>query len=194
MTTEGLKTNFRTMQEDFLSDSSRSKQKTNPQYGKIGNLSLNREDSNPSKAKYSVSEGYPRKYSENVESGLDRSGTVKPIPQKKDSDEAHSDNSETSCNSRRFIKVKFGGQRDTEPLKHWEEDLNHLFLEDKSKFVGEFLAENYKVMRGYINGVGTQLRLYYTKLEPLGKKVASLCIVHGFGEHSGRFINVKCSF
>jgi len=115
--------------------------------------------------------------------------------QKKDnSSDAPSDTSEVSGGSKRFIKVKFGGVKDTEPLKHWEDDLNHIFLEDKSKFVGEFVTEGYKVLRGYINGVGTQLRLYYTKLEPLGKKLASLCIVHGLGEHSGRFINMADFF
>lgn len=107
---------------------------------------------------------------------------------KKESDEAHSDNSEHS--SKRFIKVRFGGERDTEPMKQWEADLNHIFREDKSKFIGEFLTDNYKVMRGYINGAGNRLRLYYTRLEPLAKKLASLCIIHGYGEHSGRFINV----
>jgi hypothetical protein len=194
MTTEGPPANFKFMQDDFLSDSSRTKQKGTPQFGKIGNLSFKQDNSAPNKSKYSTSESAPRKYSENTTNGFEKPQTPNTLGQKKDSDEGHSDNSETSCNSKRFIKVKFGGQRDTEPLKHWAEDLNHIFLEDKSKFVGEFLAENYKVMRGYINGVGTQLRLYYTKLEPLGKKIASICIVHGFGEHSGRFINVKNSF
>lgn len=42
--------------------------------------------------------------------------------------------------------------------------------------------QHYKVIRGYIGGYGDELRLYYTRFEPLIKK-ASLCIVHGFGEH-----------
>lgn len=74
---------------------------------------------------------------------------------KDNSSDIGSDNSEVSGGSKRFIKVKFGGVKDTEPLKHWEDDLNHIFLEDKSKFVGEFVTEGYKVLRGYINGVGT---------------------------------------
>ncbi len=65
-----------------------------------------------------------------------------------------------------------------------------IFAEDKSKFIGEFLADDYKVIRGYTHGIGKQLRLYYTKLEPLGQKIASICIVHGFGEYSGRFLDV----
>lgn len=191
MTSEGLQSNLRGLQEDCFSDSSKTKQKGQTQFGRIGNMSLKRDDSTSNRSKYSTSESVPRKYSENVSNGIDKLPLSGANATKKDSDEGHSDNSENSSNSRRFIKVKFGGQRDTEPLKHWEDDLNHIFLEDKSKFVGEFLTDNYKVMRGYINGVGTQLRLYYTKLEPLGRKIASLCIVHGFGEHSGRFINVK---
>jgi G3E family GTPase len=117
----------------------------------------------------------------------DKNRNVSPR-QKKESDEAQSDHSENS--SKRFIKVRFGGERDTEPMKQWDADLNHIFREDKSKFIGEFLCDNYKVMRGYINGAGNRLRLYYTKLEPNTKKLASLCILHGYGEHSGRFINV----
>jgi acylglycerol lipase len=49
-------------------------------------------------------------------------------------------------------------------------------------------------MRGYINGTGRQLRLYYTKLEPNGLKKATICIIHGFGEHSGRFLHVNYFF
>jgi hypothetical protein len=77
-------------------------------------------------------------------------------------------------------------------------DLNSLFSEDKNKFIGEFMAEDYKIIRGYLQGIiifiikgaGKQLRLYYTKFEPFQNKVASLCIIHGFGEYSGRFMNV----
>jgi len=65
-----------------------------------------------------------------------------------------------------------------------------IFAQDKSKFIGEINTENYRIMRGYLPGTDSHLRLYYTKLEPFGKKIASLCIVHGFGEHSGRFLDV----
>lgn len=68
-----------------------------------------------------------------------------------------------------------------------------IFAQDKSKFIGEIITENYRIMRGYLPGTDTHLRLYYTKLEPFGKKFASLCIVHGFGEHSGRFLDVTIS-
>ena len=71
-----------------------------------------------------------------------------------------------------------------------ETDINTIFAEDKTKFIGEFLSDNFKVIRGYTNGYGNCLRLYYTKLEPFNGKIASLCIVHGFGEYSGRFLHV----
>ena len=75
-----------------------------------------------------------------------------------------------------------------------ENDINTIFAEDPSKFIGEFVSSKYKVTRGYTNGTGKQLRLYYTKLEPIGEKKASICIVHGFGEHSGRFLDIAETF
>ena len=74
--------------------------------------------------------------------------------------------------------------------KEKPDQIKGIFAPDKSKFIGEVITENYRIMRGYLPGTETQLRLYYTKLEPFGKKLASLCIVHGFGEHSGRFMDV----
>ena len=62
-----------------------------------------------------------------------------------------------------------------------QEQINEIF-EDESKFIGEFRCDDYKVIRGYIGGLGEELRLYYTKFDPTVKK-ASICIVHGFGEH-----------
>lgn len=61
------------------------------------------------------------------------------------------------------------------------ENINDTFADD-AKFIGEFRCENYKVIRGYIGGYGDELRLYYTKFYPSTIK-ASLCIIHGFGEH-----------
>jgi acylglycerol lipase len=66
--------------------------------------------------------------------------------------------------------------RNTDP-----ERINEIF-EDESKFIGEFRCDDYKVIRGYIGGMGDELRLYYTKFDPQQKK-ASICIIHGFGEH-----------
>jgi len=70
------------------------------------------------------------------------------------------------------------------------EDAKTIFGDEKSKFIGTFSTENFRLMKGYLNSTTPLLRLYYTKLEPYGGKLASLCIVHGFGEHSGRFMDV----
>jgi alpha-beta hydrolase superfamily lysophospholipase len=49
--------------------------------------------------------------------------------------------------------------------------------------------------KSYIEGVGCQIRLYHTKLTPKEKPaIATICIIHGFGEHSGRFRHVAESF
>ena len=93
-----------------------------------------------------------------------------------------------------FEKIKLNGDEETPEEKYFENDINTIFAEDKDKFIGEFVSDNYKVTRGYTNGTGKQLRLYYTKMEPIGHKIASLCIVHGFGEHSGRFLDIGENF
>ncbi|CAD8043714.1 unnamed protein product [Paramecium primaurelia] len=67
------------------------------------------------------------------------------------------------------------------------------FFKDDTKFIGEYQMLDYKVLRGYIPGFGQDLRLYYTKLDPPNKK-ASICIIHGFGEHQGRFLHVADFF
>jgi len=79
--------------------------------------------------------------------------------------------------------------------KYFDNDINTIFAEDKDKFIGEFVSEHYKVTRGYTNGNGRQLRLYYTKMEPTTtNKIATICIVHGFGEHSSRFLDMAEAF
>ena len=108
---------------------------------------------------------------------------------KKLSDYSSSEDS-TYSNCTKFTKVKPTGELSDENKKQWEDDINYVFNEDKSKFIGDFIADDYKIMRGYLPGNGKQLRLYYTKFEPKRIKEASLCIVHGFGEHSGRFLDV----
>ncbi len=42
----------------------------------------------------------------------------------------------------------------------------------------------------FLDGSSKCLRLYYTRFEPKGDKVATICIVHGFGEYSGRFFEI----
>ncbi|KRX08668.1 hypothetical protein PPERSA_07480 [Pseudocohnilembus persalinus] len=67
--------------------------------------------------------------------------------------------------------------------------------ENPDYFLGKFELENiYTVQRGYVDGQGVQLRLYTTKFSPYGTKKASVCIVHGFGEHSGRFLSIADYF
>ena len=102
-----------------------------------------------------------------------------------------SDHSEKSGPVHTFIKLNSKGERDLEASKPWDEDINWIFGTIKEHFIGQFLGDAYKVTRGYLDGTGVQLRIYYTKLEPLEKIIASLCIVHGLGEHCGRYMEVR---
>jgi len=141
--------------------------------------------------------------SEDIHRGEDKPGTISedqtakktPFQSTKPTlgafgDEGNSDNSDNSNISGKFVKVRHGGKEDPEPLKPWENDIDYLFSQDKSKFIGEFHTEEYKIIRGYLPGSSLHLRMYYTKLEPFKKKVATMCIVHGLGGHSGRFMDV----
>lgn len=105
-----------------------------------------------------------------------------------------SDHSDESGTVKTFIKLNAKGERDLEPSKPWDEDINWIFGTVKEHFIGQFLGDEYKVTRGYLNGDGVQLRIYYTKLEPLEKPIASLCVVHGLGEHCGRYMEVRKIF
>jgi hypothetical protein len=103
------------------------------------------------------------------------------------------DSTETSAKttiSQKFKKLKPVCNRDYDNEK-FQEDINYIFSEDPSKFIGEFVTQDYRMIRGYMNGAAEKLRLYYTKLEPLHGTVASLCIIHGIGQHSGRFLDVR---
>ena len=111
----------------------------------------------------------------------------------KSSDGVSSDRSDGSNVKKKFVKLKAGGVQDTEPAKPWDEDINYSFAQDKENFVGQFQTDEYTIIRGYLEGSGIQLRLYYNKLEPFGEKLATLCIVHGLGEHCGRYMEVNIS-
>ncbi|EAR96376.2 alpha/beta fold hydrolase (macronuclear) [Tetrahymena thermophila SB210] len=68
-------------------------------------------------------------------------------------------------------------------------DLNTVFSED-DKFLGTFECKEYRLTRKFIEGKGIAMRLYYNHMEPIVKpKKATLIIVHGFGEHSGKFLD-----
>lgn len=109
----------------------------------------------------------------------------------KSSDGVSSDRSDGSNVKKKFVKLKAGGVQDSEPAKPWDDDINYSFAQDKENFVGQFQTDEYTVIRGYLEGSGIQLRLYYNKLEPFGDKLASLCIIHGLGEHCGRYMEVE---
>ncbi len=133
----------------------------------------------------------PSDQSEDPESKIRPTQTRKPN-HKTSLDDGGSDYSENSPNiSGKFVKVRMGGVEDTQPLKPWEDDINYIFSQDRSKFIGEFHTDEYKIIRGYLQGSGMHLRMYYTKVEPFKKKLATICIVHGLGAHSGRFMDVK---
>ncbi len=73
-----------------------------------------------------------------------------------------------------------------------EYDICEDFRLDNNKFVGEFenKKKKYRLLRKYIDGRGDQLRLYYSKFSPFDKAICSLALVHGLGEHSGRYYHV----
>lgn len=90
-----------------------------------------------------------------------------------------------------FVKLKPGGGKDPAPAQIFENDINISFASARENFIGHFDTEEYQIVRGYLDGWGVQLRLYYTRLIPHDKKIASLCIVHGLGEHLGRYMEVE---
>ncbi|KRX00176.1 hypothetical protein PPERSA_10675 [Pseudocohnilembus persalinus] len=73
-------------------------------------------------------------------------------------------------------------------------NLQTLFQQEEY-FLGVFENEHYKVTRKYIETVGILQRLYYTRLDPLKQITkASLVMIHGFGEHSSRFLDFAEAF
>ena len=76
--------------------------------------------------------------------------------------------------------------------KFFEQDLNYQFTYDIQKFLGEFRCEYYHLTRKYLQSVSTRrnLRLYYTHAKPFRPIKASFLLIHGFGEHSSRYMEV----
>lgn len=73
--------------------------------------------------------------------------------------------------------------------KKWYNDLYSFFERDEN-FLGVFENDFIRITRKYVDGRKECLRLYYNRIEPLkANKKANLCVVHGFGEHSGRFLD-----
>lgn len=77
--------------------------------------------------------------------------------------------------------------------KFFEEDLNFQFTFDKTKYLGEFRCEYYHLSRKYIETPCKRrnLRLYYTSGKPFGEIKANFLLIHGFGEHSSRYMDVN---
>jgi len=129
-----------------------------------------------------------------VDAGKNQNGERKLSAAQKSSDGVSSDGSGGSNMKKKFVKVKAGGAQDHDSAKPWDEDINYSFAQDKENFVGQFQTDEYQLIRGYLEGSGVQLRLYYNKLEPFGDKLATLCIVHGLGEHCGRYMEMADHF
>ena len=67
-------------------------------------------------------------------------------------------------------------------------------LNEEPFFLGSHNFKDYRVIREYKNCVDDDsVKLYYTRLEPKATPLASICIVHGFGEYSSRYLEVKHS-
>jgi acylglycerol lipase len=63
-----------------------------------------------------------------------------------------------------------------------------------SDFLGQTDMEDYIINKTFIDGEGTHLRLYHTRLTPKTEPIATIVIIHGFGEHSGRFRHIAENF
>lgn len=77
----------------------------------------------------------------------------------------------------------------------FEQDLNYQFTFDNSKYLGEFQCEYYHLSRKYLNTLGNRknLKLYYTYAKPVKQIKANFLLIHGFGEHSSRYMEVSFS-
>lgn len=76
--------------------------------------------------------------------------------------------------------------------RYFHEDMNSIFSEDPNKFLGDFHTDFYKVSRKFVRSLmRPAVELYYTRMEPSNKIKGQIAIVHGFGEHSGRYLTVK---
>lgn len=63
----------------------------------------------------------------------------------------------------------------------------------EEEFVGEFPGEHYTITKSYIETEVDQIRLYHQRYSPKDPKY-TLCIIHGFGEHSTRFKSIADFF
>ena len=64
----------------------------------------------------------------------------------------------------------------------------------ENDFLGPFEHEDYTLSKSFVHGDGKYLRLYHTRLTPKVEPTATIIIIHGFGEHSGRFLHIAENF
>ena len=72
---------------------------------------------------------------------------------------------------------------------HLTKNLSRYFHLSNEQFMGDFETQDYRLHRGFIP-TKNQVRLFYTRLINKTNSIATVCIVHGFGEHTGRYIDV----
>lgn len=72
-------------------------------------------------------------------------------------------------------------------------------MREESKIIGSIEIEGLTFLRKYVpNSIDNKIKLYYTSVKATSKDkpktLASLCIVHGFGHHSGEFLEMASVF
>lgn len=70
--------------------------------------------------------------------------------------------------------------------------INEDFRMDPNKFLGVFrnVKKDYCIQKSYLVGRGEQMKLYSTRVTPKDTPLGTVCLVHGFAEHSGRYHHV----
>jgi acylglycerol lipase len=63
----------------------------------------------------------------------------------------------------------------------------------RESFLGEFKEEKYTLTKQYLDSAIPNVRLYHTKFSPRDPQ-RTIAIIHGFGEHSGRFYEIAKFF
>jgi alpha-beta hydrolase superfamily lysophospholipase len=64
-------------------------------------------------------------------------------------------------------------------------------MRNPDRFLGSWISEHHRVERKFITSGDVQI--YYSEFTPLNDAWAAMVIVHGFGEHQGRYIHVRKS-
>lgn len=64
-------------------------------------------------------------------------------------------------------------------------------LKSSQNYLGEFKADHYLVIKDHLEIPNSESFLYHTRYIPKETPVASMAIIHGFGDHSYRHLPVK---